>query len=452
MVREVLTRSQLKRLSEHKYSVTGVSLIEPIMQRFWKAIVLKVPEWWAPNAMTLAGLVINIATSALLMWYSPDGKGEPPLWCYLLCSIGLLIYQTLDAIDGKQARRMNCSSPLGELFDHGCDALSIVFVIVSTSVALQLGVTPRLMFFECFATMFLFYAAHWQTYCSGTLKFGIIDVTEGQLSIAMLYVISGVFGSSFWSYELPGIGIELKMLPLCFSFLGAILACYTNFYTIFMQGGVGKNGSTVAGTSVLSPLGPIGLLLGLAVTIWMKSTSDVFQHHLVLYIISFGMAASKVTNKLVIAHMSRTEMDLLDSSLIGPGLLFLNQYFDTYFNEYFVLWICFIFCCADLLYYSVQVCRQMCNYFNIYCFTITPPGGATCKPGGPSSSCNGENSSLGSRGATESLRHRTVSPSTTAATDSSRSRSSSGSSSCDNTIESHRVHSLRSHTNRNLRS
>lgn len=34
------------------------------------------------------------------------------------------MYQTLDSIDGKQARRTNSSSPLGELFDHGCDAVS----------------------------------------------------------------------------------------------------------------------------------------------------------------------------------------------------------------------------------------------------------------------------------------------------------------------------------------
>jgi phosphatidylglycerophosphate synthase len=44
---------------------------------------------------------------------------------WFLCSIGLFVYQSLDAIDGKQARRTNSSSPLGELFDHGCDAISI---------------------------------------------------------------------------------------------------------------------------------------------------------------------------------------------------------------------------------------------------------------------------------------------------------------------------------------
>lgn len=49
---------------------------------------------------------------------------QAPLWAYIACACGLFIYQSLDAIDGKQARRTNSSSPLGELFDHGCDSLS----------------------------------------------------------------------------------------------------------------------------------------------------------------------------------------------------------------------------------------------------------------------------------------------------------------------------------------
>ena len=31
----------------------------------------------------------------------------------------IFIYQTLDAADGKQARRTNSATPLGQLFDHG---------------------------------------------------------------------------------------------------------------------------------------------------------------------------------------------------------------------------------------------------------------------------------------------------------------------------------------------
>jgi len=76
MGKEILLRSQLKRLAEHKYSVTGVSLMEPFMQHFWKWIVQQIPMSWAPNAMTLAGLVVNVITTAILMFYSPDAKEE----------------------------------------------------------------------------------------------------------------------------------------------------------------------------------------------------------------------------------------------------------------------------------------------------------------------------------------------------------------------------------------
>lgn len=49
---------------------------------------------------------------------------QAPPWVFLFCALGIFIYQSLDAIDGKQARRTNSSSPLGELFDHGCDSIS----------------------------------------------------------------------------------------------------------------------------------------------------------------------------------------------------------------------------------------------------------------------------------------------------------------------------------------
>ena len=49
---------------------------------------------------------------------------QVPMYAYVLCAVGVFVYQTLDAIDGKQARRTGSNSPLGELFDHGCDAVS----------------------------------------------------------------------------------------------------------------------------------------------------------------------------------------------------------------------------------------------------------------------------------------------------------------------------------------
>lgn len=43
-----------------------------------------------------------------------------------------------------------------------------------------------------------------------------------------------------------------------------------------------------------------------------------------------------------VAHMTKNEMQYLDSSLIGPAMLFLNQYFNFFIKEYYVLWMCFV--------------------------------------------------------------------------------------------------------------
>ncbi|TUH38757.1 Choline/ethanolaminephosphotransferase 1 [Bagarius yarrelli] len=115
----VLTRHQLKRLEEHRYSSAGRSLLEPAMQCYWEWLVSRMPPWIAPNLITIIGLATNAFTTLILIYYCPTATEQAPLWTYLLCAVGLFIYQSLDAIDGKQARRTNSSSPLGELFDHG---------------------------------------------------------------------------------------------------------------------------------------------------------------------------------------------------------------------------------------------------------------------------------------------------------------------------------------------
>ncbi|GAA6076962.1 cholinephosphotransferase 1 isoform X1, partial [Tachysurus ichikawai] len=121
-----------------------------------------------------------------------------PSWAFILSALGLFIYQSLDAIDGKQARRTNSSSALGELFDHGCDAVSTVFVAVGSCICAGIGAYPNWMFFCGFVGMFIFFCAHWQTYVSGTLRFGIVDVTEVQIAIIIMYLMSAFGGVSLW--------------------------------------------------------------------------------------------------------------------------------------------------------------------------------------------------------------------------------------------------------------
>ncbi|RMC19905.1 hypothetical protein DUI87_03471 [Hirundo rustica rustica] len=88
-----------------------------------------------------------------------------------------------------------------------------------------------------------------------------------------------------------------------------------------------KNGSTLAGTSVLSPFLHIGSMIALAAMIYKKSAVQLFERHLCLYILTFGFVCAKITNQLVLAHMTKSEMYLYDTAFISPALLFLDQMF-----------------------------------------------------------------------------------------------------------------------------
>ncbi|XP_060766164.1 choline/ethanolaminephosphotransferase 1b isoform X5 [Neoarius graeffei] len=367
----VLTRHQLKRLEEHRYSSAGKSLLEPIMQCYWEWLVGCMPPWIAPNLITIIGLATNAFTTLVLVYYCPTATEQAPLWAYLLCAVGLFVYQSLDAIDGKQARRTNSSSPLGELFDHGCDSLSTVFVVLGTSIAVQLGTNPDWMFFCCFAGMFMFYCAHWQTYVSGTLRFGIFDSTELQLSLALLHIFTAIVGPKFWNITIPVLNIQMKIIPALCTFIGAMICC-TNYFRVIFTGGVGKNGSTIAGTSVLSPVLHIGSVILLAMMIYKKSAIQLFENHPCLYILAFGFVSAKITNKLVVAHMTKSEMHLHDVAFLGPGLLFLNQYFNSFIDEYVVLWIALVLSLFDLVRYCVSVCNQIASHLHIFIFKIKP--------------------------------------------------------------------------------
>ncbi|KAK1125783.1 hypothetical protein QLX08_008706 [Tetragonisca angustula] len=366
---KLLSPGQLKRLSEHKYSCTTNSLLDGFLQPWWDWLVSRVPLWLAPNLITIVGLIVNIATTLVLVYYSPDAKTEAPRWTCFLAALGLFIYQSLDAIDGKQARRTGTSTPLGELFDHGCDSISTVFIALSACIAVQLGYYPTWMFFQCFCAMTLFYCAHWQTYVSGSLRFGKVDVTEAQFTIIMIHLISAIFGPKVWMMELPYTGTEVKVFPLWAAVGIAILLAQSSI-SVILAGGVGKNGSTVAGTSVLSPIIPFSFVVVPAFIIYRKSAEHVYENHPALYILAFGMVAAKVTNRLVVAHMTKNEMEYLDSSLIGPAMLFLNQYFNFFIKEYYVLWLCLIWVTLDLLRYNTQICLEICDYMKIKLFRI----------------------------------------------------------------------------------
>ncbi|KAF6029573.1 CEPT1 [Bugula neritina] len=368
---DVLSARQLKNLAEHKYKRDGeYTMLEPLLQPFWNWTVSKCPLWWAPNAITFIGLMINIFTSLLIVIYNPDNVQKSPSWTHFAAATGVFVYQTMDSIDGKQARRTNTASPLGELFDHGCDAVSTVVLVVASLIHCRLEL-EYLMLLTCGAYM-AFYLAHWVTYCTGALKFGKFDVVEMQFLMIAGFLMSGVFGEEIWLMQVPMLGVALNKVLVATVVLGGIFQALPAFHTIFIKGGVGRNGSTVADTSVLFPVFPIFTVLALTVVIAKKSepSGDIYTQYPCIYLFTFGFLFAKVACKLIVAHMCKSELPYWDSIYFGPALLFLNQYFDFFFPEKYVLFIATVYTLLNLCHYSHAVSSQICEHLGIYCFSI----------------------------------------------------------------------------------
>jgi len=233
-----------------------------------------------------------------------------------------------------------------------------------------LGSSLPFMFLQCVLAISLYYCAHWQTYVSGTLRFGRIDVTEAQIGIIIIHMLTAVFGGEFWTMPLlPNVNIPFYFIYVVVALSGAIPALYSEFRTILYQG-AGKNGSSIAGTSVLSPVIPFTLVILPAVVIAWRSEQSIFGSNPALYILTFGLVAAKITNRLVVAHMTKSEMEYLDMSLLGPFILFMNQYFNCVVREDRLLWLSLILVTIELVRYSKKVCLEICESLNIYLFSI----------------------------------------------------------------------------------
>ena len=107
-----------KALKSYKYSGTDLSLTyKYVLSPFAQFCVDKfTPLTIAPNTITLLGLLGMLASYCVMWWYCPtleeavdQEKGtdnlDVPRWIFLFNCLMMIFYQTMDNMDGKQARR-----------------------------------------------------------------------------------------------------------------------------------------------------------------------------------------------------------------------------------------------------------------------------------------------------------------------------------------------------------
>ena len=138
---------------------------------FWEWCVSLVPMWVAPNLITLVGWLFVIASYVNMLLYDYTFRKDIPSYCFFFAALCSFVYSTLDAIDGKQARRTKSSSPLGQLFDHGCDSFSLTFFVLGICQAAKLESAEVFVIFT--GCMGMFWTSNWMEYNTGVLETSI---------------------------------------------------------------------------------------------------------------------------------------------------------------------------------------------------------------------------------------------------------------------------------------
>lgn len=98
-----------------------------------------------------------------------------------------------------QARKTGNASPLGLLFDHGCDACNAAIMTIPLANALGFGNDPNLLFQMMSISFIGFHVQTWEEYYREEMVFQIVNgAVEGILIYILLCLISFFYGQEFW--------------------------------------------------------------------------------------------------------------------------------------------------------------------------------------------------------------------------------------------------------------
>ncbi|KAF4041959.1 CDP-alcohol phosphatidyltransferase [Phytophthora infestans] len=310
-----VTEDGVKRILTYHYSGSDASLlysnvISPLAQ--WLVDHVLSPRL-APNAITIGALSLVILSHVIMLWYSPNMVEEAPRWVYANAGFSLLFYQVLDVADGKQARKTGNSSPLGLLFDHGCDALNVVVSACTFASTLVLGPTywSLLMFL---APAMVFFMATWEEYYTGTLALPTVNgPNEGLLFIYSVYIGTAIVGPNVWTQ--PNIvfpQLNNGHVVVLGSLTTGIAQCvFSAVIAIRSMERKAKDGA--AALFGITPFVALVLLSGLWV-LW--SPSDVFTDHPRLLIWTVGLLFAKMVMHMMLSHMCDEPYWLLRKTFI----------------------------------------------------------------------------------------------------------------------------------------
>ncbi|KAI5080384.1 hypothetical protein GOP47_0005863 [Adiantum capillus-veneris] len=379
-------RHGIEALKRYKYSGVDRSYMAIyVFQPFWSRFVNIFPLWMPPNMITLTGFLFVVASAFLSYIYSPSFTSLSPKWVHFLHGLLLFLYQTFDAVDGKQARRTNSSSPLGELFDHGCDALSCAFETMAFGNSVMSG--KHTMWFWIIATI-PFYGATWEHFFTNTLILPEINgPTEGLMLIYLAHFFTAIVGPGWWSLKMGDVARIFAGLPfisdlvisdfvilamMLFAVVPTVSYNIYNVYKVVQQ----RNSSMTLALAMLFPF----FLLITGVTTWSwLSPSDILRTQPHLLMVGSGFAFGYMVGRMILAHLcdepkglktgmclSLLFLPLAIANALSAGLLDGSPLIK---EDLILIGYC-LFAMSLYMHFAVSVIHEITDALGIHCFRI----------------------------------------------------------------------------------
>ncbi len=189
-----------KAVLSYRYVTPTASLLERLfLNAFWERIVVVFPTWIAPNTLTVTGTACCVAIYFFDWLASPAARGTArPTWIYAAFALLLFVYQTLDGVDGKQARRTKSGSALGEIMDHGLDALVTGPIAFISADTFGFGIDSWVLWISVFGSQMAFFTSNLTLLHRGSQKYLNIDILELQWGLMLAWIVTGIYGPEVW--------------------------------------------------------------------------------------------------------------------------------------------------------------------------------------------------------------------------------------------------------------
>ncbi|PLW16745.1 hypothetical protein PCANC_12306 [Puccinia coronata f. sp. avenae] len=401
---DYLDDHHLNRLKNYQYrSVDHSPTTKYVLRHWWEYVAGWMPPWLAPNMITLIGLMFIVVNVITVVIYIPDLKTDAPSWVYFSFAFGLFVYQTMDNVDGKQARKTGTSSPLGELFDHGIDSLNCVLGGLVQCAAVGSGHSLYAVFILLVACWPM-YLSTWEEYHTGVLYLGFINGPTEGLLIAMAVLLStGFRGVQLWNQPVENyislpqsiviyfakFGHQLKLLDLFVSFVMFALVCGhapTCFYNTYMAIRDNKSQPRSKQDPRISSFSQALLRLSPLLIFTFCSASWVASPHSHILkrekIIEFGLMIcfifGRIATRIILSHLTKSSFPFWSGMLIPVigGSIVINlpliglPAVMSPWGELVYLRLMFFFCVVAYFGSSLKMINRFCEVLGINCLTI----------------------------------------------------------------------------------